>query len=168
MSVTFLGQTVALSGVFAQQGKLLPSFELCDKDLSDFGLDRFESKKVIINIFPSIDTPVCANSCRAFNTLAEKMENTAVLCVSADLPFALARFVDTDGLENITVASFFRHSNFANDMGVLIKEGALRGLASRAVLVVNEFGKVIHAQLVSEITEEPDYDSVLNVVQGEN
>lgn len=167
MSVTFLGNEVTLSGEFPQKGQKAQNFTLCNKELSDIGLEQFEGKKVILNIFPSVDTPTCANSVKAFNQLAELLQDTVVLCVSADLPFALSRFVDAEDLGNVTIASCFRSPTFAEDHGVCISEGALRGLTSRAVVVLDENHNVLYSQLVTEIADEPDYSKAAEAVKGE-
>ena len=166
MSVTFLGNPVELSGELPQQGQVGPSFNLCDQSLADIGPEQFEGKKLILNIFPSVDTPTCANSVRAFNELAESLENTVVLCVSADLPFALARFVEKHDLKHVSIASFFRSPTFALDHGVGISDTVLRGLAARAVIVLDEERKVLHSQLVAEIADEPNYQQAVAAVKG--
>ena len=166
MSVTFLGNPVELSGELLQQGQVAPSFTLCDHALADIGLEQFEGKKLILNIFPSVDTPTCANSVRAFNELAENLENTVVLCVSADLPFALTRFVEKHELNHVSIASFFRSPTFALDYGVAISDSVLRGLAARAVIVLDEERTVLHSQLVAEIADEPNYQQAVAAVKG--
>ncbi|MFY2507246.1 thiol peroxidase [Vibrio pectenicida] len=166
MSVTFLGNPVELSGELPQAGQIAPSFTLCDQSLADISPESFTGKKLLLNIFPSVDTPTCANSVRAFNEVAKKLDNTVVLCVSADLPFALARFVEKHNLQHVSIASFFRSPTFALDHGVAISDGALRGLATRAVIVLDEDRKVLHSQLVSEIADEPNYQQAIAVVKG--
>ncbi|MGF1703028.1 thiol peroxidase [Photobacterium makurazakiensis] len=159
--VTFQGNAVNVAGTFAAVGSQAPAFTLCGADLSDVQLTDFAGKKVVLNIFPSIDTPVCATSVRAFNEKAASQENTVVLCISADLPFATGRFCETEGLKNVQTASFFRAPTFTQDYGVNLDEGALRGLAARAVICLNEEGLIVHSELVSEITEEPNYEAAL-------
>ncbi|EAS42666.1 thiol peroxidase [Photobacterium profundum] len=159
--VTFQGNPVSVSGTFAQKGTTAPAFTLCGADLSDVQLKDFAGKNVVLNIFPSIDTPVCATSVRAFNEKAASTENTVVLCISADLPFATGRFCEVEGIEGVKTASFFRSPEFTEAYGVNLNEGALRGLATRAVVCVNEEGLVTYSELVSEITEEPNYDAAL-------
>ncbi|PSW13883.1 thiol peroxidase [Photobacterium sanctipauli] len=162
--VTFQGNAVNVAGTFAVVGSQAPAFTLCGADLSDVQLADFAGKKVVLNIFPSIDTPVCAASVRAFNEKAASQDNTVVVCISADLPFATGRFCETEGLTNVQTASFFRAPTFTQDYGVNINEGALRGLAARAVICLNEEGLVVHSELVSEITEEPNYEAALAVL----
>ncbi|WCP70374.1 thiol peroxidase (plasmid) [Vibrio tubiashii] len=166
MLVTFLGNPVQLAGEFVTAGQMAPNFTLCDKELNDFGLERFKGKRIILNIFPSVDTPTCANSVRAFNTVADSLQGAEVVCVSADLPFALARFVDEEKLSNVVIASCFRSPTFAADYGVALSEGALRGLTSRAVVVLDEESHILHAELVKEISEEPDYSAAVRAIQG--
>lgn len=137
-----------------------PDFKLVKTDLSEVTKGDLKGKKVVLNIFPSIDTSVCANSVRQFNKKASSLENVVVLCVSMDLPFAHGRFCGAEGLENVVPASAFR-SDFGKKYGVSIDGGVLGGLFARAVLVLDEKGKVVYSQLVSELTEEPDYNSAL-------
>ncbi|WP_028022157.1 thiol peroxidase [Enterovibrio calviensis] len=162
--VTFQGNELNIMGNFPAEGDAAPSFVLCADDLSDITLADFSGKKLILNIFPSIDTPVCANSVRAFNEIAGSQENTTVLCVSADLPFAAGRFCGAEGIENVKMASLFRSECFATDYGVAISEGPLRGLATRAVIVINEKGTVVYSERVSEVIEEPSYGAALNAL----
>lgn len=159
--VTFQGNPVNVAGAQAVVGNKVADFTLCAADLSELSLASFAGKKVVLNIFPSIDTPVCAQSVRTFNELAAAKDNTVVLCVSADLPFATGRFCEVEGIENVQTASFFRSENFTTDYGVNLDEGALRGLAARAVVCINEEGVVTYSELVSEITEEPNYSEAL-------
>lgn len=159
--VTFQSDAINLAGTFPQSGTQAPEFTLCGADLSDVTLASLQGKKVVLNIFPSIDTPVCAIGVKAFNEKAANLENTVVLCISADLPFATARFCAADGIENVTTASFFRTPEFTEAYGVKLAEGALEGLATRAVLVLNEEGLITYSELVSEITEEPNYDAAM-------
>lgn len=137
-----------------------PSFTLTKGDLSDVTPADYAGQKVILNIFPSIDTPTCAKSTRTFNERASSLDNTTVVCVSADLPFALGRFCGAEGLTNVQVASTFR-SDFGNDFGVKLADGKLAGLLARAVVVLDESGKVTYTELVPEIANEPDYDSAI-------
>ncbi|EAS63537.1 thiol peroxidase [Photobacterium angustum] len=163
--VTFQGSPVQLAGTFPVVGTQAPAFTLCGADLSDITLDSVKGKKVVLNIFPSIDTPVCALGVKAFNQKAANTENTVVLCISADLPFATGRFCEAEGIENVQTASLFRSPEFAEAYGVKLAEGALRDLATRAVVVLNEEGLVIHAELVAEITDEPNYDAAIAALQ---
>ncbi len=148
-------------GSLPETGERAPHFELYKTDLSKATLKDFKGKRVIMNIFPSIDTNVCATSVRNFNEKATKLDNTVVLCVSRDLPFAQKRFVDDEGLKNVTNLSDFRQGDFGKDYGVEMMDGPLAGLLSRAVIVLDEEGKVLHTQQVPDISEEPDYLSAL-------
>ncbi|MFD2176478.1 thiol peroxidase [Veronia pacifica] len=159
--VTFQGNPVSVSGSFPTAGQQAPAFTLCAADLSDLTSESLQGKKVVLNIFPSVDTPVCAASVKAFNEKAAAKENTVVVCVSADLPFATGRFCAAEGIEGVQMASFFRHTDFVEAYGVNLNEGALKGLATRAVVCLNEKGLVVHAERVAEITEEPNYDAAL-------
>ncbi|MEJ2766884.1 thiol peroxidase [Photobacterium sp. MCCC 1A19761] len=165
--VTFQGTPVQLSGHMPQAGTPAPDFTLCAGDLSDITLASLQGKKVLLNIFPSIDTPVCAASVRAFHEKAAGLENVIVLCISADLPFATGRFCAAEGIDGVQSASFFRNTEFAEAYGVAIHEGPLRGLAARATLVIDESGIVTYAQLVEEITDEPNYNAAIAALQGE-
>jgi len=164
MSITFQGTPVSISGSFPQVGQSAPRFTLCAADLSDLSLDHLKGQLVVLNIFPSVDTPVCANSVRAFNERAASLSNVTVLCISADLPFAMSRFCGAEGIEGVKTASFFRSPTFTEDYGVNLNEGALSGLATRAVIVLNEDGKVVHSELVSEITDEANYDAAISAL----
>ncbi|EHY1015000.1 TPA: thiol peroxidase [Vibrio vulnificus] len=160
--VTFQGNPVKVVGTIPAVGEKAPEFTLTASDLSDLRLSSFKGQNVIINIFPSIDTPVCAASVRRFNKEASTLENTIVLCISADLPFASGRFCEVEGINNVQHVSTFRNSDFAESYGVSIQEGALRGLTTRAIVCVNADGKVTYSELVKEITDEPTYSLVLN------
>lgn len=160
--VTFQGNPVKVVGTIPTVASMAPDFSLTTSDLSDLTLSSFKGQNVIINIFPSVDTPVCAASVRKFNEEASNLENTTILCVSADLPFAVGRFCEVEGIDNVQHASTFRNSEFAETYGVLILEGALRGLATRAIVCVNVDGKVTYSELVKEITDEPNYSLALN------
>lgn len=133
-------------------------------DLSEMSLSSLKGKKVVLNIFPSLDTAVCAASVRKFNSMAAKMENTVVLAISKDLPFAHGRFCTTEGIENVTPLSAFRNCTFGEDYGVEMADGPLAGLFARSVIVLDENGKIVHTQLVPEITTEPDYDAALKAL----
>ena len=162
-TVTFSGNPVQLSGTLPAVGATAPAFTLTAADLSDKTLADFAGKRKILNIFPSIDTGVCQQSVRTFNQRASSLNNAVVLCISADLPFAQARFCGAEGLDNVVTLSSFR-SSFAQDYGVALADGALRGLTARAVVVLDENNKVLHVGLVSEIAQEPDYDAALAVL----
>ena len=162
MTTTNLGgNPIGLSGNFPSSGDTAANFTAVKQDLSEVSLNDFKGKRVVLNIFPSIDTAVCATSVRKFNEKAAGLDNTEVICLSFDLPFALGRFCGAEGIENVTTASWFRSPDAATAYGVLIQDGPLAGLAARAVVVVDEAGRVIHAQLSPEIKEEVDYDAAL-------
>ncbi|WP_319549069.1 thiol peroxidase [Desulfogranum marinum] len=159
--ITLQGNAIETVGNLPAQGAAAPAFTLVKTDLSDVSLSDFSGKKVVLNIFPSIDTSVCAASVRRFNEIASQNDNTVVLCVSADLPFAHQRFCEVDGLDNVVPVSVFRSPAFGNDYGVTITTGPIAGLLSRAVVVVDEKGDVAYSEQVPEITEEPNYDAAL-------
>lgn len=156
----FEGNPVHTVGELPTQGMVAPAFELVGSDLSPVTSGDHAGKRIVLNIFPSLDTGVCAMSVRKFNELAAGLENTVVLCVSNDLPFAQARFCGAEGIENVVVASGFR-SSFGDDYGVRMTDGPLEGLLARSVVVLDASGNVIHTQLVPEITTEPDYDAAV-------
>ena len=161
--VTFQGSPISTNGNLPAIGQVAPDFTLVAADLPEKSLADFAGKRKVLNIFPSIDTGVCAQSVRTFNKRASSLDNTVVLCISADLPFAQARFCGAEGLENVVTLSTFR-SSFSNDYGVTLTESPLRGLTARAVVVLNEQNQVLHAELVSEIANEPDYEAALAVL----
>lgn len=154
------GNPVHTVGDLPSVGAPSPSFALTKGDLSEVTGVDYAGSRVILNIFPSIDTAVCATSVRKFNEAASGLANTVVLCVSADLPFAQGRFCGAEGLSNVTTASTFR-SDFGTAYGVTLVDGKLAGLLARAVVVLDEHGTVVHSQLVPEIAQEPDYDSAI-------
>ncbi|ARU94088.1 thiol peroxidase [Tatumella citrea] len=164
-TVNFKGQPVAVAGQFPVAGKTAPDFTLVAKDLSEVSLGDYAGKRKVLNIFPSIDTSTCATSVRKFNQLASQLADTVVLCISADLPFAQSRFCGADGLDNVITLSTLRGSDFKQDYGVEIEQGPLKALTARAVLVLDENNTVLHAELVSEIANEPDYDAALAVLK---
>lgn len=163
--VTFKGNIVQINGRLPQAGSNAPFFSLVAGDLSDVTLNSFAGKRKVLNIFPSIDTPTCASSVRKFNSQASELVNTVVLCISADLPFAQARFCGAEGLEHIKSLSTLRSNEFMENYGVAIADGPLKGLTTRAVVVIDENNKVLHSELVEEITEEPNYSAALNVLK---
>ena len=162
--VTFHGKPVKLEGAFPAVGSAAPDFSLVNKDLGDRTLADFAGKRKVLNIFPSIDTGVCAASVRRFNELAGKLSNAVVLCISADLPFAQARFCGAEGLSNVTMLSLMRGRRFLNDYGVAMADGPLAGLAARAVVVLDVDNKVLYTERVAEIGEEPDYEAALKAL----
>jgi thiol peroxidase len=159
--VTLGGNPVSTSGKLPKKGAAAPSFTLTTGALQEISNKDLRGKRVILNIFPSIDTPTCATSTRTFNSLASSLNNTEVYCVSADLPFAQGRFCGTEGLANVKTASSFR-SNFGKAFGVNLTDGVLKGILARAVVVLDEKGKVLHSELVSEIANEPNYEAAIN------
>lgn len=161
--VLLRGTPFQTQGELPALGESCPDVGFTANDLSDFKISDFQGQRLVLNIFPSIDTPTCALSVRRFNEAAASLENTQVLCISADLPFAQSRFCGAEGLEKVKMASTFR-SDAGSQLGVVFIEGPLRGLLSRAVLVLNEQGQVIHAEQVEETAQEPDYDAALAVL----
>ncbi len=162
--ITLKGNPVATVGELPAAGTAAPSFTLVNKDLSEANMADFAGKRIVLNIFPSLDTPVCAASVRRFNLEASSIPDTVVLCISADLPFAHKRFCEVEGIENVVSLSVFRSPEFGNDYGVTITDGPLKGILSRAVVIVDKDGKVIHAEQVPEITQEPDYEAALKAM----
>lgn len=160
-TVTLGGNAIVVSGTFPQKGDTAPAFSLVAKDLSDVTLGSLTGKRKILNIFPSIDTPTCATSVRQFNAKANDKPNTVVLCISADLPFAQARFCGAEGLDNVVTLSAMRGRDFLEAYGVAIANGPLAGVSARAVVVLDENNRVLHSELVSEIKNEPDYAAAL-------
>lgn len=159
-TITLQGNPIETIGNLPAVGSDAPAFTLVKTDLSEAGLGDFAGKTVILNIFPSIDTGVCAASTRRFNEVASSNDGVAVLCVSADLPFAHSRFCGAEGLENVVSLSTFRNADFGKDYGVTITTGPLAGLMSRAVVVIKD-GKVAYTEQVPEIVQEPNYDAAL-------
>ena len=157
-TVTFKGTPVKVSGELPAVGTQAPDFKLVGSGLNEISLADFKGKRVVLNIFPSLDTGVCATSVRKFNEWNSKQENTVVLCISKDLPFAHGRFCGAEGLENVVTGSDFRYNNFATDYGVLMQDGPLAGLMARSVVAIDENGVVTYNQLVPEIVEEPGYE----------
>jgi thiol peroxidase len=158
--VTLGGNPVHTSGDLPAVGAPAPGYSLVGADLSEYDASEFAGKNVILNIFPSIDTPTCATSVRQFNERAAGIDDTVVLCVSADLPFAMGRFCGAEGIENVKVGSTFR-SDFGSQYGVTLTDGKLQGVLARAVVVVGPDGRVKYTELVPEIAQEPDYDAAL-------
>ncbi|HMV12464.1 MAG TPA: thiol peroxidase [Nitrosomonas sp.] len=159
--VTLGGKPVKIEGVFPKVGDKAPAFSLVNKDLEDTTLASFAGKKKVLNIVPSLDTPVCALSTRKFNQQASNMSNTVVLIIAADLPFAMKRFCETEGLDKVVVLSTMRGSEFMRNYGVAIAEGPLSGITARAVIVLDENDQIVHAELVPEIKNEPNYAAAL-------
>ncbi|WP_338524537.1 thiol peroxidase [Pseudomonas batumici] len=159
--VTRRGVTVQINGQLPQAGSQAPAFSLVAQDLSDITLDSLAGQRKVLNIFPSVDTPTCAKSVRQFNERASQLENTLVLCISADLPFAQARFCAAEGLDHVVNLSTLRGREFLRDYGVGIADGPLEGLTTRAVVVLDAHDKVLHSELVADIGQEPDYEAAL-------
>lgn len=162
--VTLDGNPIELSGSFPQAGERAPDFTLTSGGLEEVKLADFAGKRKILNIIPSIDTGVCAASTRKFNEQASGLDNTVVLVVSADLPFAAGRFCGAEGLKDVVPLSTFRNYSFQQDYGVAIQSGPLAGLCARAVVVLDENDKVLHSELVGEIKDEPDYQAALKAL----
>jgi thiol peroxidase len=162
--ITLKGNPIETVGELPEINSQAPDFTLLNTGLSNVSLCDFFGKKVILNIFPSIDTPVCAASVRRFNEEASKLDNVVILCISMDLPFAHQRFCAADGLENVESLSAFRSKDFGKDYGVTIIDGPLSGLLSRAIVVIDETGKVVYTEQIPEIAQEPDYASALSAL----
>lgn len=160
-NITLEGNPIHTNGNLPAISSDAPAFILVDKDLNDVGLDKYKARKKLLNIVPSIDTGVCAASTIKFNELAAGRDDVLVLVVSADLPFAQARFVQENNIEHVTMLSMMRNRNFAQDYGVLITDGPLAGIAARAVAVLDENDRVVYTELVPEISQQPDYDSAM-------
>ena len=163
-TITLQGNEIHTAGEFPRVGSKAPDFTLTDRDLNDVALSRWMGKKKLLSIFPSIDTPVCATSTRKFNDYARTHDDTVMLMISADLPFAHKRFCGDEGLDNVVTLSTMRSDDFARGYGVQIADGPLTGLTARAVVVLDENDTVVHAELVPEIGEEPDYEAALKAL----
>jgi len=163
-NITFKGTPIHTIGELPQLGSNAPDFKLVKSDLTEVSLTDFKGKYVVLNIFPSLDTGVCAASVRRFNKEAADLPNTVILAISADLPFAAGRFCSTEGIENVVTLSCFRDASFGKDYGLLITDGPMKGLLARAVVVIDPQGKVIYRELVPEIAQEPDYHSAINSI----
>ena len=164
-TVTLKGNPIHTSGELPKIGDKAPDFSLTATDLSTKTLSDFAGSKVVLNIFPSIDTGTCAASVRQFNKEASELQNTKVLCISHDLPFAHARFCGAEGIENAITLSDFRTKYFGKNYGVTIKTGPMKGLLSRAVVVINEKGEVVYTEQIPEIIEEPNYEAALDALK---
>ena len=164
-SITFQANAVETCGELPAVGDIAPDFSLANNELNNVTLANFAGKRKILNIVPSLDTPTCAASARKFNQKAANLENTIVLVISADLPFAQCRFCEIEGLHDVMALSSFR-STFATDYGVKITDSALAGLTARAVIIIDSENKIHYTQLVSELTHEPDYDAVFTALKS--
>ncbi len=163
--VTLKGNPVEVAGQLPVVGQKAPAFRLVDGNLNDVTLATYQGKRKILNVVPSLDTAVCATSTRRFNEKAAGRANTVVLVISADLPFAQKRFCEAEGIQNVVPLSMMRSRDFAQDYGTLIKSGPLEGISARAVLTLDANDTVLHAQLVPEIAQEPDYDAALAALE---
>jgi thioredoxin-dependent peroxiredoxin len=162
--ITLKGNPIHTSGDLPKAGAAAPAYTLVRTDLSEISSKDLAGQRVVLNIFPSMDTPTCAASVRKFNARANEKPNTTILCVSADLPFAQKRFCAAEGLDKVVPASTFRNADFGKAFGVALVDGPLKGLLARAVVVVDGSGKVVHTELVPEIAQEPDYNAALAVL----
>ncbi len=163
-TITLRGAPVKVEGDLPNAGQAAPELKLTGADLAEVSLATYAGKRKVLNIYPSIDTPTCATSTRKFNEQASTMNNTVVLCVSADLPFAAKRFCAAEGLANVAHLSTFRHPQFLRTWGVEMVDGPLAKLTARAVVVLDENDKVIHSEMVPEIAQEPNYEAVLKAL----
>lgn len=164
-TVTLKGEPLNVGGTFPKVGDIARSFMLVDKDLNDVSLSQFAGLRKILNIVPSLDTPVCATSARKFNEIASLLPNTVLIVISADLPFAQGRFCAVENLQNVVTLSTMRGRDFNKDYGVMITDYPLAGLCARAVIVLDENDKVLYAELASEITNEPNYEAALTAAR---
>jgi thiol peroxidase len=162
--ITLKGNPFNTCGELPAKGSAAPDFGLVATDLSEVGPKTYAGQRLVLNIFPSLDTPTCATSVRTFNAKASQAANTTVLCISMDLPFAAKRFCVAEGLDKVVPASAFRSLEFGKAYGLTIVDGPLKGLLARAVVVLDEKGKVLHTQLVPEIADEPDYEAALKAL----
>jgi thioredoxin-dependent peroxiredoxin len=162
--ITLKGNPIHTVGQLPIVGSKAPEFTLAKSDLSDISLSDYKGKRVVLSIFPSLDTGICAAAVRRFNKEVQNLDNTVVICASMDLPFAHSRFCVAEGLENVISASIFRNPEFGQNYGVTQADGPMRGLMSRAVVVINEEGKVIYTEQVPEIAQEPDYEKAIAVL----
>lgn len=165
-TVTLKGNQIHTSGELPKTGNKAPDFNLVKTDLSTTSLADFKGSKVVLNIFPSVDTGTCAASVRAFNREVSALENTKVLCISRDLPFAMARFCGAEGLENVISLSDFRNHKFGKDYGLDFTDGPLEGLLSRVVIVLNENGEVVYSEQIAETVDEPNYEAALKALKA--
>lgn len=165
-TITMNGKTMETSGSLPSIGLQAPDFIVTKTDLSEIYLKNYLGKKIILNIFPSLDTSTCASAMLRFNEIASQYPNLLILCISADLPFAQKRFCSAEHLDNIHPVSIFRHPEFGKTYGVYIMDGPLAGLLARAVIFLDETGKVIYTELVKDITNEPNYNEIVKLLKG--
>lgn len=161
------GSSIHTIGNLPPLGSQAPDFTVTKTDLSEIRLKNYRGKKIVLNIFPSLDTQTCASAMLKFNEIAKTLDNVLILCVSADLPFAQNRFCNEEHLQNVQPVSVFRHPAFGKDYGVTIIDGPLAGLLSRAIIILDEHGRVIYTQQVAELTEEPNYDAITQALNKE-
>tara|TARA_B100000427_G_scaffold173061_1_gene143854 strand:+ start:175 stop:672 length:498 start_codon:yes stop_codon:yes gene_type:complete len=162
VEITLQGNKINTNGDVPKVGSAAPDFVLVDSDLNDISLSNYDGKNIILNIIPSLDTPVCQKSTKIFNEKASSLSDVVVLAVSADLPFAMKRFCSAESIESVKPMSMMRSRNFAKDYGVLLVDGPLSGITARAVVVIDKDKKIIHSELVQEIANEPNYEAALN------
>jgi thiol peroxidase len=162
--ITLQGNEIHTNGNLPEIGAEAPDFVLVNKDLENVSLSSYSGKKKLLSIVPSLDTPVCATSTKKFNEYAKEHDDTVILVVAADLPFAMSRFCAAEAIDNIVPLSIMRSKEFSSDYGVLIKDGPLAGITARALLVLDQDNTVVYAELVSEIAEEPDYDAAIQAL----
>jgi len=160
-TITLQGNKINTNGELPAVGAAAPAFRLTNKDLADVGLGDFKGKRKLLNIVPSLDTPVCATSTKKFNETAGQHPNSVMLIISADLPFAMTRFCKIEHTDQVVTLSMMRNRNFAKDYGVLIQDGPLAGITARAIVVIDENDKVVYTELVPEIAQEPNYDKAI-------
>lgn len=165
-TIALKGAPTFTIGTLPRIGTPAPDFSLTTVNLNDVSLKDYTGKKLILNIFPSLDTPTCATSVRTFNARAAKLQNTVVLCISLDLPFAMKRFCETEGLDRVISLSAFRHHGFGATYGLTIADGPLKGLLSRAIVVIDEKGTIRYTEQVAEIASEPDYAQALTAIEN--
>lgn len=164
-TISFKGSPCHTFGNIPAVGSKAPDFTLVSPELKELHFADYQGKRVVLNVFPSLDTSVCAASVRRFNKEASSLNNAVVLCVSMDLPFAAGRFCTAEGLDNVTPASAFRSPEFSKNYGLQLVDGPLAGLLARAVIIIDEKGNVAYSDLVEEITDEPKYDEALDVLR---
>lgn len=160
-TITLKGDPITTNGELPKVGDKAPDFKLTNTDLEDVSLSAYQGKKKLLNIVPSLDTPVCATSTKKFDEEAKKTGDAVMLIIAADLPFAMSRFCGAEGTDNVIPLSMMRDRNFAKDYGVLIQDGPMEGITARAIVVIDENDKVVYTEMVPEIAQEPDYDKAM-------
>ena len=165
-TITLQGNQINTNGELPKIGDNAPDFVLVNSDMEDVSLSTYQGKKKLLSIVPSLDTPVCAISTKKFDQLAREKTNALFITISADLPFAMSRFCKIENLDNVITLSMMRSRNFAKDYGVLITDGPLPGITARAIIVLDEEDTVIHSELISEIADEPDYDTAIKILDA--